>query len=291
MHARIWPLALLALSACDGRAPRAPGEPLEVAVSIPPQAYLVERIAGERARVHVLVPAGQDMHTYAPSDQEVTRLMRAQVYFTVGVPFEQGRWFQAVRSAPGLELVDTLAGVERAKGGCTADHDHGQHGHEELDPHTWLDPTLLAAQARAMAEALTRLAPEHQATFAAGLAALLADLETVDREIRELLAAFAGTRFYVYHPAWGYFAARYGLEQVAVEIEGKAPSDRELTELRARMLADGGKVLFLQPQIGGRGAEAVAASLGARVTLLDPLARDVIGVLRTTAREIAEALR
>ena len=92
----------------------------------------------------------------------------------------------------------------------------------------------------------------------------------------------------VHHPAWGYFAQEYGLEQVAIEHEGKEPDVRQLAELIQRARRDGVQVVFAQPQFDPASAELVAAEIGARVELLDPLAYDWATNLRHVARRIAE---
>jgi zinc transport system substrate-binding protein len=100
-----------------------------------------------------------------------------------------------------------------------------------------------------------------------------------------------GKTFFVFHPAWGYFADEYGLKQVAIEQEGKEPSDEEATALQRSARQQGVKVVFVQPQIASRGAEAVARAIGARVEVLDPLAPDVLDNLVRAARAIAASYK
>jgi zinc transport system substrate-binding protein len=91
----------------------------------------------------------------------------------------------------------------------------------------------------------------------------------------------------VFHPSWGYFASDYGLHQLAIEVDGKVPSDAEISGLQRRARELGITVVFVQPQIAGQSLHAVAGSLGARVETLDPLAPDVIANLRHTTTKIA----
>jgi zinc transport system substrate-binding protein len=106
-----------------------------------------------------------------------------------------------------------------------------------------------------------------------------------------MLRPFAGRPLYVYHPAWGWFCDEFGLRQVSVEFEGKEPSDAELTGLLARARADAVRVVFVQPQIAGRSARAIADAVGARLEPLDPLRPDVLANLLEVAGRVAEALR
>lgn len=94
---------------------------------------------------------------------------------------------------------------------------------------------------------------------------------------------------FVFHPAWGYFAAEYGLRQVAIQVQGKEPADRELTEVQKLARQEGVKVIFVQPQFASGAPEAVARAIGGRVQSLDDLAPDVLAGLLETAKRIAEA--
>src|SRR5690606_3888118 len=100
-----------------------------------------------------------------------------------------------------------------------------------------------------------------------------------------------GQRFLVFHPSWGYFAAAYGLVQVAIEHEGKEPGARALAGIIEQAKAEGIRVVFVQQQSAGASARAVAEAIGGRVVPLDPLAPDYLANLRRSAQAIAEALR
>lgn len=324
MRSHLWLPLLVAASfaVCGcGDAP-APDDRLTVAVSVLPHAGLVERIAGDRIRVLPLVRPGESPATHQPTDAQVTDVLRAKVYFRTGVPFERGAWLAALEGAAHLRVVDlrtgvTLRAIEAHSCGHPG-HDHGacEHGHGEaedgdvlaeldpeadprtagdaspasLDPHIWTGPDALAAQARLIATVLTEIDPEGTATYEAGLETTLADLDTLKAELQATLAPLQGRAMYVFHPAWGYLCDAYGIQQRAIEIEGKEPSESELTELVASARQDGIRAVFVQQQFSGEAARAVADAVGAEVVLLDPLARDPIENLRGVARALAESL-
>jgi len=106
----------------------------------------------------------------------------------------------------------------------------------------------------------------------------------------EILSGVAGRRMYVYHPSYGYFANRYGLEQVPVELDGKEPSARRLAEFKTQAMDEQTAVVFVQPQFSVRSATALAESVGATVVELDPLARDYSSNMLRLARTVAESL-
>jgi zinc transport system substrate-binding protein len=270
--------ALLALAAADA------APPLKVVVSLPPQVWLVESIGGPLVSTVALVGPGDSEETYSPTDAQVSAALRAKVFFRIGASFEQAPWFRALSSSRALEIVDLRHGVDFLRLRDDVDAEP-----PALDPHIWLSPRRLGVQARTVAAELIRLDPEHRERYEQGLVDVTRELELLDRELGVSLLPYRGRSFFVFHPTWGYFAHDYGLRQVAIEQEGNPPTDRELTRLQELARAAGIRTLFVQPQIAGRSAEAVAAAVGATVVRLDPLAADVPGNLRLVARRLAES--
>lgn len=309
---------------------------LRVAVSIPPQAWLVEQIGGPRVETLIVVRPSDSHETYQPSDAEIARIRACAVWFRIGIPLENARGLQGLVSQSKLRLVDTHEGIPLRemtpleRGGEALhqhqapadktdaheetkhlhddtkhasetpthahagekhvhdkDHHHGHHDHSGKDPHVWLSPRILKIQARTIAKTLAELDPPHRAEYEANLASLQEKLDKVDAEIRRILEPWKGRMFLVFHPAWGYFADDYGLKQVAIEIEGKDPSDEEATALQRLARREGIKVVFVQPQISSRGAEAMARAIGARVETIDPLVPNISENLVRVAQAIA----
>lgn len=116
-------------------------------------------------------------------------------------------------------------------------------------------------------------------------------MRALDSELTTTLEPIAGSAFFVFHPAWGYFADAYGLEQVAIESEGKEPSEAELTRLARLARQRGIRTVFVQPQISGSAARAVAHAVGAELEVLDPLERDVAANLRRVATRLVASHR
>jgi zinc transport system substrate-binding protein len=287
--ARLAALALLA--ACAGPPRGDGGGVVQVAVSVPPQAYFVDRVGGDRVRVTVMVPPGAAPDSYEPSPQQVLALRRAHLYVEVGqaaFPFEAR--YLAAGSGPGPEVVDMSAGVEPLP--VAAGDAHGpDEGGGEMDPHVWLAPSAVAVAARNIAAALTRVDPPGAAVYARNLAAFLADVAALDRDVRATLSGLKQRKFLVFHPAWGYFAREYGLQQVAIESGGKEPSPAQLVALIAAARSDGVKVVFVQRGFSDRAARVIASELGAEVVAVDPLAYDWLANLRRVAEAFRRALR
>ena len=265
--------------------------PLTVAVSIPPQAYFLERLGGDSVRPLVMLPPGRSPATYEPTPKQLAALGDARLYFRSGVPFERAFLPKLKRNFPKLQIVDMNQGIKlRPLEEAKAHGDHG-HGHGALDPHVWLSPPLAKVQAATMARALSRADPAHADAYAANLAALMADLDRVDKKIAQMLAPYRGRTVLVFHPAYGYFLNAYGLNQKAVETGGKRPGPRQLAHLMEQAQEQGTRVIFVQPQFSAASARALAAELSAQVVPLDPLAVDYLANLERMAGAIANALQ
>ena len=267
----LWLLAL-AVVACQPVA-RDDARPL-VAVSVQPLAYFVDRLAGERARVEIMVPPGASPHMWEPSLEQVRAAHSAAPYIKVGHPhfaFEQTWLRRLLETSSELPVVDCGAGAEDLEG----------------DPHLWVSPRAARRFVPAIAAALRERLPQDAAAVTANELELLAAIDALDAVLAQTLAPVRGHRFYVFHPAWGYLARDYGLEQIAIEEGSKEPSAAELAALIRDATTAGAKVVFVQPQFSERSAHVVASELGARLVSLDPLSRDWPQSLRSAAKELA----
>ena len=291
---------------------------LRVFVSILPQAGFVEKVGGDRVEVNVLVGPGQSPATYAATHKQMARLAGAQVYFRIGVPFEEPLLKKIAAILPELRIVDTRKGIKlrmmaradsrdeehggrEKEAGDEHQHEHGgdqaddkgdkhRPGEKGTDPHIWLDPKLVKVQARTICEELIRIDPEHAEQYRENTKGFEAELDKVDARIARVLAPLKGREFFVFHPAYGYFGDAYGLKQVPVEIEGKSPSAKQLAALIKRAKGAKVKVIFVQPQFSTSNAEAVARMIGGAVVPMDPLARDYLANLAAMAGKLESAL-
>jgi zinc transport system substrate-binding protein len=277
MMARALLLPVLVAAIAGAASAEEPAARPVVAVSVLPQKYVLDRLAGERVEVEVMIPPGASPATYEPTLAQMKRLGEASLYVKVGHPsfaFEAAWLDKLLADTPGLPVVDGSAGVERRDG----------------DPHVWVAPRHVEEMAIQSGAALAKILPQLQGELQANLAAFRTEIDALDQEIRSLLAGKTGRKFLVFHPAWGYFAEAYGLEQVAIEHEGKDPDARELGKLIEQAREEKVGVVFVQPQFDPASAELLASEIGARVEPLDPLAYDWPANLRRAARAIAGAL-
>jgi zinc transport system substrate-binding protein len=269
--------------------------PLRVFVSVLPQQTFVERIGGDHVAVAVMVQPGRSPATYDPTPGQMEALADADLYVRIGVPFEDA-WMDRVRAMnPQMPVLDNRDGIAlrvlEAHTHAEDDHHHG-HGHGPvLDAHVWTAPRLVAGMAAGIRDELARLRPAAAAAFQANYEAFAGELEALDDDIRAQLAEVRSRRFLVFHPAWGYFADAYGLEQVAIEAAGKEPGARALAAVIDQAKREGIGVVFVQPQFNRRAAERVAEAIGGRVIPIDPLSPNYFVNLRAVSAAIAAADR
>jgi zinc transport system substrate-binding protein len=272
---------------------------LGVFVSIAPQKYFVQKIGGTLVNVSILVPAGADPHTYEPKPKQMVELSKSALYFAVGIDFERA-WLKKISATyPRMRIIHTdegiakipMSGEHRQEGDIHKHEKKAQHHDGAPDPHVWLAPAPVKVQAAHILKALSEADPKNRLQYAAGYDAFLKELDALDGELKALFAGRKGEQFMVFHPAWGYFAESYGLEQAPVEVEGKEPKAAQLQSLIRRARERGVKVIFVQPQLSAKSAQMVAREIGGAVVRVDPLAENWDVNMREVARKFRAALQ
>lgn len=261
-----------------------------VAVTILPQKYFVEKIAGDLAAVQVLVPPGASPELYSLMPSQMKDLARSSAWLRIGkIGFEEG-WLEKIRqSTPGLKIFDTsvhagwIAGEEAGHG----DHVH-LHG---VDPHIWSSPKEVRKIVTETRAALISLFPENKDTLEGNYQALMQEIDRLDDELRQQLKPLAGRKFLIFHPALAYFARDYQLEQIALEVDGKEPSPRYMQSLIEQAKKDAIKVIFIQKEFDVENARQLAREIGGEVVQIDPLTEQWAEGLRTIAQKLVNASR
>lgn len=298
-------IALAGLAACAAGPPNVstPEDRVQVAVSVPPQAYFVDRIGGARVAAQVMIPPGASETSYSPSPRQLVALTRARLYVKVGHPaflFEANHIDRFLADHREIRVVDMSSGIEpilegevegRPEAPGFFGEEHEAHAaHEGGDPHVWVAPATVRIAAGNIAQALSVADPGHAAEYRRNLSTFLAEIDALDRKIRVDLAAGTTRRFMVYHPAWGYFARQYGLEQVAIETGGREPSAGRLIEMIDRGRREGIRAIFVQRGFSRKSAEVIAEALGGEVVVVDPMAYDWSASLRSATRAFRREL-
>lgn len=218
-----------------------------------PLAYAAGQVAGPRAEVVNLTPPGAEPHDLELSPRDVGRVRDAALAVYLGDGFQPAVQ-RAVEGRSGPSL-DVLASVDVRPGVGEG---------ERLDPHVWLDPLRFAEIAREIASALGTPAAADD---------LVARLHALDREYRRGLARCARREIVTSHAAFGYLAARYGLQQMPlVGLQPEAePGPREVERLVDDVRATGATTVFSETLASPALADAVAREAGVATAVLDPL--------------------
>jgi zinc transport system substrate-binding protein len=264
---------------------------LDITVSILPQQYFVNKIAGDLAQVNVMVEPGSEPEIYEPKPQQLRQLATAEGYITIGVPFEKG-WMEKIKSANSdMLIIDSAKGIEKME---MIDHHHqgeSENETENYDTHIWLSPQLVKIQAENIYQGLVELDPANQEIYQANLVKFLQEIDQLDQEIRVNLEGIKNRKFIVFHPAWGYFAKEYNLEQIPIEVGGQKPSAAELAKVVTDAKNENIRVIFAQYQFNSQDAETIAKEIGGKVILIDPLDPNWSENLRKVSQTFAETLK
>ncbi len=232
LRARVGLAAMLALAACgvDEEPETSPSVRFpRIVTTFYPTTYFARRIAGPLADVACMTPPDEDPATWQPSRAALAQLLEADLLVLNGASFE--RW--ADTASLSIErTVHSAAGFRKQwrRYDAAVKHTHGpagDHDHEGIDGHTWLNPLQATEQARAILRALVSCLPEHEATLRKNFDTLAADLAALDQAFAALGALPDGHALYAEHPAYGYLATRYGWRVVPLDA-GERRSGRLL---------------------------------------------------------------
>ncbi|MEZ5010625.1 MAG: zinc ABC transporter substrate-binding protein [Bacteroidales bacterium] len=244
-----------------------------ITTSIPPFEYFVKAIAGDGYQVNVIVPPGASPATFEPTPSVIKGLNKSELLILDGYLGYETAWGDKLQSVnPGIATL-TLANNQNLISGEA--HDHGDHQHSSgVDPHFWISPPSAAIMASDIFEFLVKNYPGDSILFRDNYNNLASEINSVHNYVDSLLGGTGSRAFMIFHPALSYLARDYGLEQIAVEIEGKEPSPSDLKELIDHARLENIGVIFVQREFDRKNAEAIASEIGAEVVEIDPLSAD-----------------
>lgn len=242
-----------------------------ITVSIAPYKYFVEKIAGDEYSVNIMVPAGADPHTYEPFPEQVNKLVKSVAYISNGfLGFEMNwldRFYEANKSMRRLSLGEKIVPLS------SSDHHAGGHV-ENVDPHYWVSPGCAMIIAGSVRDFLCELNPAEKEKYVTNCTLFLSEIQKLDNKGKDYFSDSPQKSFMIYHPNLGYVARDYGLEEIAVELNGKEPTPSRLRELIDRAKKDHLNTIFVQREYDTKNAKAIAGEIGADIVIIDPLSED-----------------
>ncbi len=260
---------------------------VRVLTSIKPLQLIAAAVQDGVGAPEVLLPSGASPHHYALRPSDVRRVRDADLLYWVGADLEnflprvlnnRQKPQVAVQDLPGMALRHFGDSHEEhaGHGEDHADEDLG-HDHDHrpgsLDAHLWLSPVNARVIAARMAADLSALDAANAARYAANLQAFEQRLDALDGRIRPQLAALQGKPYFVFHEAFDYFEAAYGLKHAGVfsVLTEVQPGARHVAAMRERLQAAGPSCVFSEPPLRPRLAETLTAGLPVRLAELDAL--------------------
>ncbi len=266
---------ILMLLSCGGKEP----DGNLISVTIEPQRYFAEKIAGDRFTIHTVVPSGQSPETYDPTPRQMINIGKSIAYFQIGyIGFEQA-WMQNIReNNPDMKVFDLSEGLELIINGEDHDnahhdgHDHsGHHHHGGIDPHIWSSVSGARMIAWNILNAFITLDKENTRYYWENYNELMAEINETEARLVELISPLTNRAFIIYHPALTYFAGEFNLMQLCIEMDGKEPSTAQLSELVETAEKYNAHVVFIQKEFDRKNAELIARETGCRLVTINPL--------------------
>jgi zinc transport system substrate-binding protein len=278
-----------------------------VLVTIVPQAEMVEYIGGDYIDVTVMVPTGQDPHSYEPTSEQMKKVAQAKAYFKVGsgVEFEVIHMDAILEQNSGLHVFDcsediTVISFDEHYGQEEHhedeedeheeeehdDEEGDEHDHDGTDPHIWLSPENFQKMAEVVYNGLIEIDSEHQDDYYANYQSYTSKLDSLHSNVSTLLEPYGGNSYLVYHPAWGYFGDTYHLHMIAIEDEGKQPGPAGIDAIISQALDHNITVIFVAPQFDTSSAETIADEIDGEVVFANPLMTDYEETITKLAGDI-----
>lgn len=266
----------------NGKKDLDPNKPT-VTVTIEPFRYFVEQIAGDDVNVNVMVPAGSSPETYEPTPQQMVDLSQSVFYFKVGqIGFEKTWMKKLQQNAPDMKVIDTSAGITMLK---------TQSGN--IDPHTWMSIKSADIITSNIAKALMDKYPEKAEEYKKRLSIFRKNkLDKLQNEIDKYQSSIKGEKqksFVIYHPTLTYFAKENGLQQYAIEEEGREPSITQLKELIQRAKSEDINLIFVQKEFSNRNIQVFIDATHSKAVEINPLSYDWEGQMLQITKEIANS--
>ena len=258
---------------------------ITVVSSIAPIEGVVKKIGAKYVDSKVMVPYGASPHTYEPKSSQMRELSKAKLYFAVGVEFEDV-WLKKFEDLnPKMRVVKLDEGIKKYP---MESKSHHHHKMGELDPHIWTSIDNLQIIATKIAKNLQSIDNKHKQYYQERLKDYITQLNNLKQKITAILDKNPKNKiFMVFHPSWGYFAREFHRKMLAMEIEGKEPSARELMSLIKEAKKNHISAIITQPEFSDKKAKLLAKEIGVPVVALSPLTQNIGDTILKLAKVIS----
>ncbi len=258
-------IAVFLISGCADLVTPVVTSSIQVTVSIPPQAWLVKRIAGDLVSVQTMVGSGDDPHTYEPTPAQMVALTKSDIYFTIGIEFEDAWMPKLSNSNQAMKVVASDFGVQRIASTQTDESVasvSAGYAKEGFDPHIWYSPERMKLIAQNIAKELADFNPQNKVTYETNLGQVLSEIDQLQADASLKLSGLSRDHFLIIHPTLGYLAEDFGLIQIAVETEGQEPGPEAMAALITEARQYQVRAVFYQKGNNLKVAESIAQQIG-----------------------------
>lgn len=239
---------------------------IQVAASFYPMYFFASQIGGNKANVFIITPASAEPHDYEPTTQDIARITRANMLVLNGGKLE----------AWGDKIKDQLQGssVLVVTAGQGLENRQLEEGGQKIqDPHVWQNPLLAKKQVEAIEKGYEKIDPQNASYYQANAKKLDNELDQLDQDFKKGLSSCQQKDFVTSHAAFGYLAAQYGINQVAISgvSPDQEPSSQKLAEIANLVKKEGIKVIFFESLVSPKLSQTLAQETGAQTMVLDPI--------------------
>jgi zinc transport system substrate-binding protein len=269
---KILYLLLIVLLGCQTKQKESTNK---ISVTILPQKYFVDQIAGELLDVNVLVPPGTSYHNYEVLPSQMKDLAESKIWIQIGMLTFEEIWKEKLAEInPELVIVDSSEGIATIAGSdCAEEGQHHDHDHA-VDPHIWMAPNEVKAMSLSILNALKNSFPENAATFESNYNKFIARIDSLSAQIAQKLDSVKSRNILIFHPALAYFAREYHFTQIPMELDGKDPSPKHMKTIVDLAREQNIKIVFIQKEFDSENALQLSREIGGEVVVIDPLDYD-----------------
>jgi len=223
-----------------------------VSTSIEPVAFFINNIAKDKVKVQVLVK-NSSPHTYEPKPSQMITLQRSKVYFAIGVEFEDIWLKKFAKLNKNLKIINLYKDLKINN-----------------DPHIWLSPKNAITISKRIFKALVKIDPKNSSFYKTNFNQFIQKIKILQIKIKKLLKN-ANKNFIAFHPSWGYFAKEFGLNQIALKVEGKEIKPKILIKIIKLTKQYNIKVILTSPLFSKKSALVLAKETKAKIYKISPL--------------------
>lgn len=239
---------------------------ITIVTSFYPLFFFAHEIAGDKANVINITPAGAEPHDYEPTPQDIVHIEQSDVLVMNGDGLEA--WGESIK-----QNIDPKRTTVVVAGQGLATQQISEGGETMIDPHVWQSPVLAQKMADAIAQAIEHTDPKNGAYYQSNAEALKVTLQNLDETYRQGLAQCAKKDIITSHAAFGYLAAAYGLTQISIAglSPDAEPSSKQLGDIATFAQAHGVKYIFFESLASPKLSQTIATEIGAQTLVLNPI--------------------